>query len=400
LPQKELVAAEDNLPYIWVVNGKHLFMSIACSTYGRPGTRRVFVSRELVGRRWLDLLVEAGFRVDMCTEDRTLTPAELIDAFGDSCAGAIGQLSESWNADVLHAFHRAGGTALSNFAVGYNNIDVAAATKLGIAVGNTPGVLTEATAELAAALTYAAARHIVRSDVYTRDGQFSGWTPTLFLGELLHRKTLGVVGPGRIGRAYIRSMAFGNRMDVIYLSRTEKPSLHNEVAAFNEFLAKTGDRPIGCVRVLSIEDLLQRADVVALLSSYSAELHHFIHAERLAMMKPNAILVNASRGPVIDEGALVQHLRSHPEFRAALDVYEREPILAEGLIHCPNTVLVPHLGSATNWSREAMSVIAALNVIGALKNYSIWMQPDLALFLGDAPPRSIPSIVNPEVWKS
>jgi hydroxypyruvate reductase 1 len=399
LCQKEWVVLLIILLYILFKPKWSRKMSVVITTDGPSGGFRVFVSRSLVGVRWRTILTSAGIRVDVCSEERTLHPEELIDAFGNSCNGAIGQLSESWNADVIRAFKRAGGSALSNYAVGYNNIDVSEASKLGIAVGNTPGVLTEATAELAAALTYAAARHIVPSDKYTREGKFVGWTPTLFLGELLHRKTLGVVGPGRIGQAYIRSMAFGNRMDVVYMSRSDKPLLQKEVAAFNEYLRTIGERPIECTRASTLEELLQRAHVVALLPSYSTELHHLIDAKRLEIMRPDAILVNASRGPIIDEAALVQHLRRFPEFRAALDVYEREPALEEGLRECGNTVLAPHLGSATHWSREAMSVIAALNVLGALKRFPVWTESDLTPFLSEVPPRAIPSLVNREVWK-
>ncbi len=369
-------------------------MNITFESRGSDSGNRILVTRPLVGERWLDLLTSAGFHIDICTIERTLSPAELIEAIGTSCVGAIGQLSESWNADVLRALHAGGGRVVCNYAVGYNNIDVTDATRLGIAVGNTPGVLTEATAELAAALTYAAIRHVVPADGYTREGHFVGWAPSLFLGDLLHRKTLGVLGPGRIGTAFIRCLAFGNRMDIIYVSRSPKGDLEREVASFNRYLMEMGERPISITRAGTLRELLEPSDVVALLSSFDPSMRHLIGESELKAMKPNAVLVNASRGPVVDESALVRHLQTHPGFRAGLDVYEDEPRLAEGLRSCSNAVLMPHIGSATHWSREAMSVLAARNLIGVLQGWPRWNGSTYLPLLADDAPQATPSIVN------
>jgi hydroxypyruvate reductase 1 len=319
---------------------------------------------------------------------------DLQSAVGSKCDGLIGQLSESIDAEFLTTFKNASGRVYSNYAVGFNNVDIPAATALGIAIGNTPGVLTEATAELAAGLTLAAARRLVEADTYTRTGQFTGWGMRLFLGDLLHRKTLGVVGVGRIGSAYARMLAQGHRMNLVYLSRTPKPGLEREFSSYNRFLGENGEAPVQVRRAGSIEELLQRADVVGLFPSLNDSTWHLVTGERLRMMKPNAILVNASRGPVVDETALVEHCRTHREFRAALDVYEREPAIEPGLADLPNVLLMPHIGSGTGWTREAMGVIAACNVTGVLQEYPVWSGSDMNTFLTEAPPQACPSIVN------
>ncbi len=159
--------------------------------YNPEGERRVVVTRQLPGETWLKILTEAGCRVDVRTAQDNPGTEEILSAIGDHCAGAIGQLTEVWGDRLFSALKKAGGTVYSNYAVGYNNVDVDAATRHGICVGNTPGVLTETTAEMAVALTFAAARRVVEADTYVRQGKFTGWLPSLFLGELLH----GTDGP-------------------------------------------------------------------------------------------------------------------------------------------------------------------------------------------------------------
>ncbi|MCJ7750197.1 MAG: D-glycerate dehydrogenase, partial [Armatimonadetes bacterium] len=180
------------------------------------GSRRVVVTKELPGDHWLEVLTSADCRTEICTDTRILDTAEIAAAIGDRCDGAIGQLTENWGEMLFAALEAAGAKAYSNYAVGYNNVDVSAATKHGIPVGNTPGVLTETTAEMAVALTFAAARRVPEGDRLMRAGRFNGWLPTLLLGELLWRRTLGIVGAGRIGNAYARMMVEGHKMDVIY----------------------------------------------------------------------------------------------------------------------------------------------------------------------------------------
>ena len=166
------------------------------------GSKRVIVTKELPGERWLEILTAADCKVEICTSPDVLSVDEIKAAMGSQCDGAIGQLTEEWGKELFAALKNAGGTAYSNYAVGYNNVDVDAATEQGIPVGNTPGVLTETTAEMAVTLTFAAARRVSEAERFLRAGRYDGWLPTLFLGELLWRKTLGIIGAGRIGSGY------------------------------------------------------------------------------------------------------------------------------------------------------------------------------------------------------
>jgi hydroxypyruvate reductase 1 len=266
-------------------------------------------------------------------------------------------------------------------------------------VGNTPGVLTETTAQLTVALTFAAARRIVEADTFMRAGRFRGWLPTLFLGELLWRKTVGIIGAGRIGSAYARMMIEGHKMDLIYYDIQRNAALEQYVADYGGFLSQHGDQPVTCTRADTVEQVFAEADVLSLHPPLDATTHHLVNAQRLALMKPNAILVNSSRGPVVDEAALVEHLRAHPDFRVGLDVFEDEPAVKPGLAELPNAVIVPHIASATSWTREGMATLAASNVSAILLGYPVWQGPDISPFLGDHPPKAAPSIVNAEELK-
>lgn len=360
------------------------------------GERRVIVTKELPGNRWLEILIEAGCRVDVCTSPDILDAGEIRSAVGARCAGAIGQLTEVWGDELFSALRKAGGTVYSNYAVGYNNVDIDTATRNGICVGNTPGVLTETTAEMAVALTFAAARRVVEADRFIREGRFKGWLPTLFLGRLLYRKTVGIIGAGRIGAAYARMMVEGHKMDLIYYDLCTNDPLEGYVAAYADFLVSRGEEPVRCRRAQSVEEVLQVADLVSLHPVLDAGTHHMIDAGRLRQMKKDAILVNASRGALIDEEALVEHCRNNPDFRAGLDVFEDEPNLKPGLSALDNVVIVPHLGSATGWTREGMAILAARNVAGMLMGYPVWKGESSLPFLGDDPPKAAPSIVNAE----
>ncbi len=299
---------------------------------------------------------------------------------------------------MFSALKAAGGSAYSNYAVGFNNIDLEAATRHGIPVGNTPGVLTETTAEMTVALTFAAARRVSESERFLRAGRWRsvGWQPTLFLGERLFRKTVGIIGAGRIGEAYARMMVEGHKTNLIYHDLHRNERLENHIERYNAFLKEDGLPPVGCRRASSLEELLREADVVSIHTVLDDSTHHLINAERLARMKPNALLVNASRGPVVDETALVAHCRKNPDFRAGLDVFENEPELAPGLDELENVVLVPHLGSATLWTREGMGTLAAANVAGILLGYPVWNRPEVEPFLGADSPKAAPSILNAE----
>lgn len=366
----------------------------AWKIHNPAGHWRVLVTKELPGTRWLKILEDAGCRVEIGISDRALTADEIREALGKECHGVLGQLTEPWGPDFFEALHRAGGRVYSNYAVGHDNVDLDAATRFRIPVGNTPGVLTETTAEMAAALTFAAARRVVEGDRFMREGRFRGWLPSLLLGDLLWHRTVGVIGAGRIGSAYARMMVEGHNMDLIYYSPHAKEELEERVASYGRYLAALGEPPVTCRRAKSVEEVLEEADVVSLHAALHASTRHLINQERLGRMKEDAILVNTGRGPLIDEAALVDHCRAHPAFRAALDVFEDEPAMKPGLEDLPNVVVVPHLGSATRWTREGMAILAARNVAGVLQGWPVWQEEDVSVFLGPNPPQAVPSLVN------
>ena len=367
--------------------------------FNPAGKWRVVVTKELPGAQWLEMLTAAGCRVEVAQGRDVLGDAEIRGALGGRVDAVIGQLNELWSEPLLRALRTAGGAIYSQYAVGYDNVDVEAATGLGLPVGNTPGVLTETTAQLAVALTFAAARRIVEGDRFMHSGAYQGWLPDLLLGSLLYRRTVGVIGAGRIGTAYARMMVEGHKMDLVYYDRHGNDELERYVAAYASFLAARGEEPVRCRRADSLGDLLGSADVVSIHATLTDETRHLIGARELGQMKDDAVLVNASRGPLLDEAALVQHCRSHPAFRAGLDVYEREPKLAAGLEELDNVVLVPHLGSATTWTREGMATLASANVIAVLNGWPVWpaaedVEAVLPFLDAPDPPHAAPSIVN------
>jgi glyoxylate reductase len=238
---------------------------------------------------------------------------------------------------------------VANYAVGYNNIDVAAATRRGIVVTNTPDVLTDATADLTWALILAGARRVVEGDRWTRSGQWPGWAPTQMLGTDVTGKTLGIIGMGRIGRA-VAQRAQGFRMPVLYASHRPCSS------------------PLGVSTWIHrpLEEVLTRADFISLHVPLSDTTRHLIGSRELAMMKSTAFLINTSRGPVIDEAALLAALQQGRIAGAGLDVYEREPVITAGLETLPNVVLLPHLGSATQQVRIKMGMLCVENIAAVL----------------------------------
>ncbi len=363
-------------------------------TQNASGTKRIIVTKELPGSLWLERLIQADCRVEICTATDVLEVDEIKAAIGSQCDAALGQLTENWGDALFAALKSAGGTAYSNVAVGYNNVDVAAATKHGIPVGNTPGVLTETTAQMAVALTFAAARRTGEAERFLRAGKYKGWLMTLFLGELLWRKTVGIIGAGRIGATYGRMMVEGHKMNLIYYDLYPNPELEDYVAAYADFLKSRGEDPVICKRADTIEDVLQQADCVSVHTVLDESTHHLINAERLNLMKANAVFVNTSRGPVVDEAALVAHCQKNPNFRAGLDVYEDEPDMKPGLVDLDNVVIVPHIASATRWTREGMATLAASNVAGILSGFPAWNRPDILPFLEEDPPKAAPSIIN------
>lgn len=358
------------------------------------GNKRVIVTKDLPGKRWLKILVQAGCKVEICTSTDILKTADIKAAIGNDCDGAIGQLTEKWGEELFAALAKAGGTAYSNYAVGFNNIDVNAATKHRIPVGNTPGVLTETTAQMAVALTFAAARRVSEAERFLLAGKYKGWLPTLFLGNLLWRKTLGVIGAGRIGATYAQMMVEGHKMNLIYFDPYPKKELEDYFTRYSEFLAAQGIAPVTCKRVETVEDLLKNADCISIHTILDDSTHHLINKQRLALMKKDAILVNTSRGPVIDESALVEHCRAHPDFKVGLDVFEDEPELKSGLGDLDNIVKVPHIASATSWTRQGMATLAASNVAAILMGHPAWQKPDISSFLEGTSPKAAPSILN------
>ncbi len=239
---------------------------------------------------------------------------------------------------------------VANFAVGYDNVDLSACAARGIVVTNTPGVLTEATADLAFGLLLSTARRITEGDRLVRRGEFRGLTPTFLVGSPVHAATLGLVGLGRIGQAMARR-ARGFGMHVLYASRTRAP--------------EDVERSLGATLV-ALDDEFARADFVSLHCPLTPETRHRGDAARLARMKPGAILVNTTRGPVVDEGALAAALVRGPMGGAGLDVYEDEPRVHPALLGLENVVLAPHIGSADRTAREAMARIAVDNVLAVL----------------------------------
>jgi gluconate 2-dehydrogenase len=254
--------------------------------------------------------------------------------------------------------------AVCNIAVGYNNIDLAACSERGIVATNTPGVLDETTADTTWVLLMAAARRITEAERWLRAGNWKGWKNDQFLGVDVHHATLGIVGMGRIGQA-IAQRAKGFAMRVIYHNRTRLP-------------AKV-ERATGA-KYTSLEKLLRQSDFVSLNMPYSPSSHHLIGAQQLALMKPTAVLVNAARGGVVDDAALIAALKERRIAAAGIDVFEGEPKFNPGFLELDNVALVPHIGSATRATRTAMALLASRNLTAALS--------------GKRPP----NLLNPEVW--
>lgn len=297
----------------------------------------------------LKLLHDKFGKFEMNEEDKVLEREELL-AKVRGRDGVLCLLTDKIDDEV---FQTAGPQCkiFSNYAVGYNNIDVDAASKRGIKITNTPGVLTDATADLAIALLFSCARRIVEADAFTREGKFAGWAPLLFLGQDITGKTLGIVGAGRIGSDVARKMAKGFRMKVLYNDKFQNAGLEKE---------------IGATRV-DLPTLLRESDFVSLHVNLTAETRHLIGQKELEMMKPGAILINTARGPVVDETALIKTLKEKRIFAAGLDVFENEPKLEAGLADAPNVIILPHIASATFWTRTRMAEMAAKNLIDALE---------------------------------
>lgn len=360
------------------------------------GKNRVLVTKELPGDEWLNILKEAGYRIEVCTSKDILSKEELIERIGDNCQAVIGQLTEKWSGELFAVLQKAGGLAYSNYAVGYDNVDVPGATGHNIPVGNTPGVLTETTAEMAVALTMACARRIVEADDFTRKGLFKGWLPDMFLGKRLWRAKVGIIGAGRIGSAYAMMMVKAFQMDLIYHSNKKNETLEKDIQAYNGYLKETGSSPVKVTYAALQDDVLKESDIVALHVPLTEKTRHLISKKELQSMKTDAILINTSRGPVIDEASLAEHCRLNPDFTAGLDVFEKEPVIYDEIKQLPNITIAPHIASATRWTRENMARLAALNIKGVIEGYPVWDAQIESFFKSD-PPKAIPSIINQSV---
>jgi glyoxylate reductase len=273
---------------------------------------------------------------------------ELLEAARGS-EGVLSTVTERIDGEFMDAAGD-GLKIVSNMAVGYDNVDVEAATERGIVVTNTPGVLDETTADVAFMLLLAAARRLGESERVLRSGGWEWWGPKLFMGPDVWGKRLGIVGLGRIGQAVARR-ARGFGMEILYHNRSRKPEAEAELDA----------------RYLDLDELLRTADFVSIHTPLTDETHHLIGAEELEKMRPRAVLVNTSRGPVVDEAALADALAQGRIFAAGLDVYEEEPKVHPKLLELENVVLAPHIGSGSIETREKMATLAAQNLAAVLR---------------------------------
>jgi len=321
---------------------------------------RVLVSRE-VFPEVLARLAE-HFEVDSNQADVILGVEGLRARLADK-AGALTAATDPVTAEVVAAAPSL--KAVCNFAVGYNNIDLAACTRAGVMATNTPGVLDDTTADLAWALLMASARRLPAAERWLRNGEWKGWQFIQWLGTDVHHATLGILGMGRIGQTVARR-ALGFDMKVIYHKRTPLPA-DKEAACHATWVDK--------------DTLLRESDFLVLLLPYSPETHHTIGAAELALMKPTAHLINVARGGIVDDEALISALRQRRLAGAGLDVFEGEPKFNPGFLELDNVALTPHIGSSSRATRMAMAMTAADNLIAALS--------------GQRPP----NLLNPDVLR-
>jgi len=317
----------------------------------------VFITRVVPGA--IDLL-EKYCDTEVNTEDRVLSKKELMERVKGKDA-VLCLLTDNIDDDIFEA---AGPQCkiFANYAVGYNNIDVASATKRKIIITNTPGVLNDATADLAWALLFSVARRIVEADRFTRQGRFKGWAPELFLGLDITGRALGIIGAGRIGTNFGKK-AVGFSMKILYYDVKRNIEFEKECGA----------------QYVEFDKLLRDSDFISIHIPLLPETKHLIGLREFSLMKKTAVLINTSRGPIIDEKSLVKALRDKMIWGAGLDVYENEPGIEPGLKKLNNVIILPHIASATTDTRTKMGIMAAENI--------------LAFFRGEIPP----NIVNPEV---
>jgi lactate dehydrogenase-like 2-hydroxyacid dehydrogenase len=305
----------------------------------------IYVTRE-IPQHALEYLQERADVVDVNPNDRILEYEEFLGSIAGR-DGVLCTLNNKVDATTLDA--APGVKVFANFAVGYNNIDVAAATERGVVITNTPGVLTDATADLAWALLFATARRVVEADEFLRAGHFKGWAPMMYLGADITGSTLGIIGAGRIGTAMgLRASAF--RMKVIYCNSSSNSAELDAQGA----------------RRVEMDELLSESDFISIHAPFNEKTNHLIGREELAQMKSTAHLINTARGQIVDETALVEALQNGVIAGAGLDVFEDEPALKPGLTELKNVVILPHIGSATIGTRTKMALMAAGNIMAVL----------------------------------
>lgn len=310
----------------------------------------IFITRA-ISESGIDKLKKAGYEVDINPDDRVLGKDELINSLKNKKYDAVlCLLTDKIDRDIFEAV----GTQckiFANYAVGYDNIDINTAKEKNILITNTPGVLTETVAEHTFALMLAISHRIAEADRFTKNGNYKGWEPTLLLGNDLSHKTVGIVGAGRIGSRVAYHASRGFDANIIYY----------DIKRNEEFEKETGARYCE-----TLDNLLGEADYVSIHVPLLPQTKHLINKDKFSLMKKSAYLINTSRGPVIDEEALVVALKTKAIRGAALDVFEDEPRLKEGLSAQDNVILTPHIASGTEETRSKMSEMAANNIISAL----------------------------------
>lgn len=312
---------------------------------------KIFVTR-MIPEAGINLLTSHGYQVVINPEDRVLSKEELIGSIKDKNYDAVlCLLTDKIDADVLQA-SRPTVKIFANYAVGFDNIDREKAKELGIMVTNTPDVLTDTVAEHTFALMLSIGHRIAEADKFVRAGKYTGWTPMLLLGTDLSRKTLGIIGLGRIGGRVAFHAVNGFGMKVVYY----------DVKRNEEF-----EKTYGAIFCEKTEDLFKEADFISIHVPLIPQTHHLIGEAQLRLMKPTAYLINTSRGPIIDENALAVALSEKIIAGAAIDVFEFEPKVAPELLDLDNIILTPHIASATKETRTKMSELAATNIIEALE---------------------------------
>ncbi len=307
--------------------------------------KKIFITRELAGNAET-FLSQKGFKVNVFQKDRAIKKSELLKEAADTDA-LITLLTDKIDRKIIDSLPKC--KIIANCAVGYNNIDVEYAKSKKIVVTNTPEILTDATADLTVALILACARRLGEGEKMMREGRFKSWKPQLLLGIELTGKTVGIIGAGRIGFAAAKRLKpFGTK--IIYFDRNRREKFENELGA----------------KKVTLNSLLKKADIISIHLPLSKETHHLLDKTNLKLMNRNAVLVNTSRGEIIDEKFLISLLQKKKIFAAGFDVYEGEPNINPDLIKLKNVFLLPHIGSATYEARSGMAMLCAKNVASVL----------------------------------